>query len=526
MIQPQSKIRTKLNLGTPLRLLMLLTVVVVVGCSLAPKLPEGISKSRESKSGAGESTISERADAATQTAIVSNPLAKEIRFSGQELVLGGGTCRALSGDELRQAVRQLLDGEKKRSATAMVNLHVRSAQRMLIDGVGEPNDYVKDFVAGALDHGKPQSVWTSHRMNCKSRPEVARRFAWAKEQIVSTAQSNGSIEKSIGQLEQAAREMESLPLHIESQRLTALANVAAGNSEKAVTTLASAAELAARSSLPNISSDLWMMACQASMQLENVSQARKCWKAAVANQLTAVRSRPANQLLPAVDTVFWEQAAKLKHPADQFPAELNLAFAPWYSRIGFTPSTETAPQVALWSAVAEFQLTTGQPHLAALSIKRAEVGAAESTKPWLRIALARAMAAQGQESVAVTILGSLNNHSIPAVRAASLATLGSIKVQAGAYEQGSRFLIEALNTQQAGKWPGQLDAKADLANVRLIVGQLDQALLSLHSVQNEMMAAGRWQSLCQSLENEAAILEHEGRHSRAIRERIRAIENG
>jgi hypothetical protein len=508
--------------------LALLTISLVLGCSVTPDTSfDSLSFSKKANTSSSDATISDRAEAASQSAIVSNPLAKEIRFDGQELVLGSGNCLALNSGELRGTLQRLLDGEKRRSASAMVRLHTRSAQRLLIDQTGQADDAVADFVAAVMDQGKPSDVWTSHLTSCQARRDVAERFATSKSQLLSQASSGGPFMDAVAQMQQAAVELDSLPLKLESQRLAALASVAAGEPEQAVNTLASAAELAAQSGMPHASSDLWMTACQASMQMENVSQARRCWQAAVANQLAAVRSRPAGQLLPTVDTVFWEQADQIKHPGDQFPPELTLALAPWCSRIGFTSSAER-PQVALWSAIAEFQLATGQPHLAALSIKRAEVGAVESARPWLQIALARAMAAQGQESVAVTILGNLNNDTIPAVRAASLATLGSIKVQGGAYEQGSRFLIEALNTQQAGKWPGQLAAKADLANVRLIVGRLDEALPALHSVQNEMMTAGRWQSLCQSLENEAAILEHEGRKrdARAIRERIRAIENG
>ena len=512
----------------PSSILLWLTMSIVLGCSASPATNiESLSFSKKADQVSGDSAISDRAEAASQSATISNPRATEIRFDGEELLLGSGNCRALGGDELLAALRRLLDDEKKRSAAAMIRLHTRSAHRLLIDQTNKSDDAVADFVAAVLDQGKPSGIWTSHLASCKDHRNAAKGFAISRSELLSLASAGGPLADIVAQMKQAAEELDSLPLKLESQRLAALASVASGESEQAVNTLASAAELAAQSGLPHASSDLWMLACQASMQLENVSQARKCWQAAVATQMAAVRSRPASQLLPTVDTVFWEQADKLKHPGDQYPAELNLAFAPWYSRIGFTLGSETGTQVALWSAIAEFQLATGQPHLATLSIKRAEVDAAESTKPWLRIALARAMAAQGQESVAVTILGSLDNDAVPAVRAAALAALGSIKVQAGAYEQGSRFLVDALNTQEAGEWPGKLAAKADLANVRLIVGRLDEALPTLHSVQNEMMTAGHWQSLCQSLENEAAILEHEGlrRDAGALRERIRAIEN-
>lgn len=531
MIRKESESRSIGRRWRP-SLLIVLTVVLVTGCSVFPKSMDLLSKSKTAKtdqtSQTNVGTISDRADAAVATAVVSNPQAKEIRFDGQELVLGSGKCQSLPNNELRKTIAQLLEGEKFRSATAMANLHVRSAQRLLIDEAGEPESDVEDFVAKVLDQNKPKPVWSEHLKNCRSRSEIMKRFKDAKSGVLAHSKPDNSNVSDIGELVQAAEELESVPLQLEAQRISALAKVAAGESETAVNTLVSAAELAAQASLPNVSSDLWMMACQASMRFENVAQGRKCWQAAVATQLTAVRSRPADQKLPSVDTVFWEQADKLRHPKDQFPPELNLAFAPWYSRIGLTPTSEASPQVVLWATIAEFQLTTGQPHLAALSIKRAEIGATEVSKRWLRIALARSMAAQGQDSVAVTILGSLSDAPEASVRAASLATLGSIKITSGAYEQGSRFLVEALNMPESGKWPGQLAAKADLANVRLIVGRFDEALPALHAVQNEMLSSGRWQSLCQSLENEAAIVEIEQskREARLIRKRIQEIEKG
>jgi hypothetical protein len=303
---------------------------------------------------------------------------------------------------------------------------------------------------------------------------------------------------------------------------------------EAIAVLVEAAESATTAGLPQMASDCWMMACEASLQIEQVDQARSCWKAGVANQLASIRMRPHDESLPPVDTVFWEQADRLIHPEDSFPTEIGLAFSPWYSRIGIGSDVATSvagtiqPRVALWSSIAEFQLVTGQPHLATLSVKRAEVEADESMKPWLQIASARSLAAQKQDSLATTILAGLASHKRPTVRAASLAALGSIKIQTGAYEQGSGFLIEALNLSEANNWPGQIAAKADLANVRLIVGKLDDALPALHAVQNEMMIAGRWQSLCQSLENEAAILDAERQPDKArlLRERIASIEQG
>jgi hypothetical protein len=342
------------------------------------------------------------------------------------------------------------------------------------------------------------------------------------------------LESVAQQLVATAETVASQPLTLEAQRLQALALFSIQHTDEAIAVLVNSAETASQTGLPRIAADLWMLACEASLQKDLVDQARKCWTAAVVNQLVAIRQRAPEQLLPAVDTVFWEQADRLIHPEDQYPQELGLVFAPWYSRMGISHQMDDAdrsplpPRVALWASLAQFQLSTGQPHLATLSLKRAEQSASPALRPWLQITSARALASQDQDALAAGILGNLLNHPNPNIAASALAALGSIKIQTGAYEQGSSFLIQALNQSESRNWPGYLAAKADLANVRLIVGSLDDALPELHAVQNEMLIAGNWQSLIRSLENEAAILEAEqmSEEAQEIRRRIASIEQG
>jgi len=512
-------------------LLSVSVACTAIGCtSLTGSLP-GIGGLTASKDKVA--SVSDRAASASETLNVSNPRATEIRFDGQEHLLGGANCQCIPADQLRQQVADLLADKKLRSATALVRLHPRSAQQLMVQDLRVDLSGL-DFVAATLDRGREGSTWTDHRTACKSSSGAAERFQADSQQLVVDTNSDEPIEPSQARLSDAAAKLASVPLSIEARRLTAMSLVARKRTDEAITILVGAAESATQSGLPQMSSDLWMMACEASLQIEQVDQARSCWKAGVANQLASIRMRPNDQSLPPIDTVFWEQADRLIHPEDSFPVEISLAFSAWYSRMGIGSDGATSvagtiqPRVALWSSIAEFQLVTGQPHLATLSVKRAEVDADESMKPWLQIASARSLAAQKQSSLATTILTGLINHERPTVRAASLAALGSIKIQTGAFEQGSGFLIGALNMSEANNWPGQIAAKADLANVRLIVGKLDDALPALHSVQNEMMIAGRWQSLCQSLENEAAILDAEKQHenARLIRERILSIEQG
>ena len=400
-------------------------------------------------------------------------------------------------------------------------LHTRSAQHLLLEGQKQQRDRELEFTAATLD-GPSASVWGDYR---REIAENEKRFEqW--QTIVSGLDDSTDLQESIGQVNRLAGQFESPLFRIEAGRLEALSQIQAGDTHRALRLLRDAAELAAEYGLLYLASDLWMMACESSMQIDEVIQARQCWQIAISHHLAGMRSRGADQLLPVVDTVFWEQVDRLAHPDDVLPKELTLTVSPWFERVGLSNGDELSPRVALWTAVAEFQLVTGQPHLASLSVKRAEINAPERSRPYLQIVLARTMAAQRQESLAATLLGSVAESDDPGVRAAALAALGSIKVESGAYEQGSRFLTEALELQDAERWPGRLAAEADLISVRLILGELDDALPALHAVQNEMMKSNQWQSLCRSLQNEAAMLKADGRdtESEAILQRIRRIE--
>ena len=438
---------------------------------------------------------------------------------------GGGSYQALPAQELLKQVRQLRSRKKIRSAVALVQIHKRTARQVLLQPPAQFDDPALELIAAALDEGMPSTIWGTLQAEYRTRPDAKNWPTLAA--TLAAANDLAAVEKTIAELSEIADRFESPLLRIELLRLTGDVQIATGQTAQAIESLVSAAELAARRGAPSLAADLWLMSCEASLRLDQIQQSRQCWKAAVDCQLASMHARGEAQLLPTIDSVFWEQAVRLNHPGNVLPKELTVALAPWYSRIGIQIDETLTPEAALWSAVAEYQLATGQPHLASLSIKRAETNATDQERPYLQIALARAMAAQGQHAVATTILGTVAESEEPNVRASALAVLGSIKIQSGAYEQGSRFLGQALAIEDAKEWPGRLAAQADFANVHLILGELDDALPALHAVQTEMLTRKKWQSLCHSLENEAAILELDGRKKEAklIRKRIDKIES-
>ena len=506
-------------------MLALVCLVSIAGCSnISDRIPKRLSLGEFQTKDARP--IGERAESASQAARVSNPPAQQIRFDGQEQLLGGGNCESLPTQKLLAQLVQLEEAKKFRSAKTLVRLHKRSARRLLLESTSRSGEAVMNLVATTLDEGTASKPWGKLLADCQRKPREAKQWQSLLINIGASPKDSDATTQAIEELAQVGSQFDNSLLRIEAMRLSGELQVATEQTTAAIETFVSAAELAAKEGPPSLASDLWLMSCEASLRADEVQQARQCWKAAVSSQLTSIHARSPQQSLPTIDSVFWEQAVRLAHPSDELPKELTVALAPWHSRLGTKVDESLSPSVALWSAIAEYQLATGQPHLAALSIKKAETNAPASSRPYLQIALARAMAAQGQHSVATTILGTEAESSNPNIRASALAVLGAIKIQSGAYEQGGRFLSQALSIREASNWPGKLAAKADLANVRLILGNLDDALTALHTVQYEMLAEKKWQSLCHSLENEASILELEGQTiaARDIRTRIDEIE--
>lgn len=459
---------------------------------------------------------------------ISNPLATEIRFDGQESVLGGGECESLPAATLRTGVELLLDKDRPRSAKTMVLVHRTSAEQLLFQSVAERDADCLDFIAETLDRNASQQAWIGLRNAARAEPTAASEYSELHAKcIAELAELAPPSEVTIERLKVAASKLASSAAKAEASRIEALKLLASQRPDLAAERFAQLATSCKKAGIAGMSARMWLLAADALLRCERVEGTRECWEQAIAAQLSYLTQRDAKDFpLPPIDTVFWAEAMKLKAPQDELPREIVLALSPWISRLGFAAGDLQSVEAAIWSAIAEFQLTTGQPHLAAVSLKRADVQSPAVVKPWLQIALAKAMAAQGQDTVATAVLQGNQSHADTAVQAASLATLGSIKIQAGAYEQGAQFLVKALNID-ATQWPGQLNAEADLANARLILGNSETASDSLHKVQNRFALVGRWQALCQSLENEAAILEFEGHAEQAetLRARVQAIEN-
>ncbi|MEM6690442.1 MAG: hypothetical protein AAF664_13500 [Planctomycetota bacterium] len=528
----------------PLALLLGSTIISAAGCSTLSSVSNSDTLTGSSRLPTTAS-LTDQNDGASKPRI-SNPKAREVRFDGQELVLGAGDCQSISVGTLKEITQDLRSKERYRSASETVRLHRRSSSRFVVESIANANDATLRWVAETLDRDAGNTLHKDLCDAASKNADAAKAFDAARRQCL-TSIAGGTSDSSLQQrLTASAAELGSPLATLEAERLAAMGEVVSGEPAIAGQRLSAAAQIAATASSAHQCAQLWLLASEAFLRAEMIDASAQAWRNAIKAQVTAMTARTHDGTdLPALDTVFWEQADRLRPAAVEFPPEVSLAMNAWKLRIGIGEDKAVKPAAALWSAVAAFQLTMSQPHLATLSIKRAEVEASDAAKPWLKISLARSIAAQGQTPVATTILGSLTSHKDTNVRAASLATLGSIKVQAGAYEQGSRFLMQSLTVADAevgrnlndvngggvasnaiAQWPGRLSAEADLANVRLIIGDLEEARDALHAVQQKLALRGRWQSLVQSLENEAAILELDGdtRAAKEIRRRILEVE--
>ncbi len=447
-------------------------------------------------------------------------------------MLGNGDIQSVTSQALQSHVKALLDAQRRRSATALIALHRSTAHRcVLSQWATTPDDPTVTFIARTLDRlefAGPQA-YSSLLEQSRSRSDQAKAFAESRSTCIGSLHRGGTAVRDAAQTVKRAESFGHPLPRVDAARLESLALLAAGKSDAAQKSLLRGLELAEQHRMTATFAELALLASDAALTIDDAERATAFWKAAVVAELSsmATGSEQPHQLLPELDSVFWLQAERLKPSDVEWPDEVSLTVSPWVRRLDLPNPAQEAASTILLAAIAQAQLASGQPELALVAFKRAEAEASQQSRPWLRIAQARCLAAQKQFAVATTLLSGPASSEDTRVRVAALTSLGSLRMHSGAYEQGAEILNRTLQENPDVEWSGRLDAEADLAAAQLILGDLDDALQSLHAVQQSFHLAGRWQALLQSLSNESRILTQEGRTDAAqqIAARIAALES-
>jgi tetratricopeptide (TPR) repeat protein len=222
-----------------------------------------------------------------------------------------------------------------------------------------------------------------------------------------------------------------------------------------------------------------------------------------------------------VDIGFWQLADKTRPALFEWPEEVGQLLA---SHLAATGCSTESPEMVLWTTVAQAQYDRGEFQTALVNFKRAETLSRELNVKWLRIAQARCLAGMGQAPAAAAILSGPAACADAEVSAAAMATMGSIKIQAGAYQQGAQLLHKSLSQTQADNWPRKPEALADMAIAQLILGDTEAGLAALHEAQRQFESSGLRNLLIQSLENELRLLEHEKRVDQLATVKARVVQ--
>jgi tetratricopeptide (TPR) repeat protein len=509
-------------------LALLLCVATTSGCALLSTTDKGQAETQSQSSLIQRLVTRANNDNAPEPR-VANPLATTIRFEGQELVLGNGEFRNLPIDALQQKIRELIEQKKYRSAKNFIANHRYSARRWILrDWSKLPHDPAITLAAQTLDSFSQTRIHSDLLALAVNDKAASRSFAELSESCYASLQRQDKKPSPVAELSAAAKSLKHPLLEIEAARISGMIFLLNDSIDQAINAFSQGAQSAQQHQLLDSSAEFALMACDANMQQENLPAAAEAWRSAVRLKLSAIVFGSGTHSLPDVDPVFWEQAAKFKPHDEKWPLEVNNALSPWSHKLNVSAIDETSCETVLWSSIGQHQMLTGQYELALIALKRADLSASKPNQLWLRIAQARCLAAQGQTSLAMTLLSDPAASDDPKIRVAATATIGSIKLHSGAFEQGAEILNKVLVTHPNVEWSGRLDAEADVANAQLILGDLNSALDQLHAVQRKYQLAGRWYSLIMALENEANILDAEGMKDRAegVRKRIGEIEQG
>ena len=455
------------------------------------------------------------------------PKAREIRFDGQQIVLGDSEGVAISPPDLVAELRASISGGQWTTAQRLTLHHSDTARQALFQSsVSESSDLAIRLVASALDRVQGGSDWNRLLQDRAARAWVHESFESLYRQVLSSMQNGDMSSAMSGELPVLAERTGQGVLVAEAWRLVGIAHLISGAPEQAISAWQQALnnpalDLAMRADLTSLQAIAWK-------RMDREAEAVASWHDSmrVALELTRRDSQ-------WTDHRFWKRAVEFGESRADWPVdiaqelrvicarELGPAFAQPRPTLSSVQS-----EAIVWSYVGVLSMRCDLPQAALVAFKRGELGLTGQEQGWLRLAQAHALTQVGQAQAAVMLLGTLANEADPTLKQAAQATLGSVRASNGSIEQGLALLERSLTELAAEQWSGQAAYRADLGLAYLMVGRSQQGLEQLHLAQHQFQTSGDWVALVQSLENEAKF--HEATEhpelAQAARQRILAIE--
>jgi hypothetical protein len=452
---------------------------------------------------------------------VANPPARTIRFDGHEIVLGDAESQVIDTDKLLGMLEPLVAAERFQTAAMLVERHRESSERLLAERwATSADDAVIKLVAGVISKrsSKPDSSWNALLKFAKEQPISSKTYLELRNAFARELQTSDPSNDQATQLQQAAQKVGHPLVRIDSLRLMGLRELVAERNAWAESLCRQAVDVATKAGNPLLAAELWLMVAESARRSNQASLANEAWTTAVNLHLSACKKEQ------PIDVSFWLLADHIRPEAQEWPAELTDVLGSHATAIGC--SLDGGTKMILWASLAEAQFDRGEMQLALVNFKKAETFVEGNNVMWLRIAQSKCLAGMGQAPAAAAILSSPAASSDKTIAAAATAAMGSIKLQAGAYQQGAQLLHKALTQAAASDWSTKNQSLADLALAQLIIGDTEPGLEALHCAQTQFEKSGEKCFLIQSLENELRLLEHEHRDGEVatIKSRIAQLE--
>ena len=458
---------------------------------------------------------------ATEKNKVANPPARTIRFDGHEIVLGDAESQVIDTDKLLEMLEPLVTEGRFQSAAKLIERHRESSERLLAERwATTADDPVIKLAASVLSKrsSKPETSWTSLLKYAKEQPNSAKNYLELRNAFAAEMQTSDPSNDKATQLQQAAQKVGHPLVRIDALRLLGLRELVAERNAWAESLCRQAVDVANKAGNPLLAAELLLMVAESARRSDQDKLAVEAWTVAVNTHLSSIKKEQ------PIDAGFWLLAEHIRPEAMTWPDDLTDTLGSHATAIGC--SLDGGAEMILWACIAQAQFDRGEMQMALVNFKKAETHGDGDNVMWLRIAQSKCLAGMGQAPAAAAILSSPAASSNTTISAAATAAMGSIKLQAGAYQQGAQLLHKALSQSAASEWPTKNQSMADLALAQLIIGDTEPGLAALHAVQNQFEKSGEKLLLVQSLENELRLLEHEHRDTEvaAIQSRINQLE--